>query len=549
MKHWFLVLYFFPLITFGKVDIKVTPQTLTEIDTLSLALRVTGPKGLKRPDIKQLTEHFHILNSQTSSQHQSMNGKVESWVDYKYTLRPKKTGTIIIEPFKFGNSQSDSLEIVVKPLSASAKRQIEESIFFKTELTTSPIYVHGQTTYIRKLFFAPGVQLYSDLPEPPTIKDAVVTPLENPKPTQQTIKGISYGVIEQRYLIFPEKSGVIPIPEAFITSSVRLNQAGVYRRTSIRISAPSISLDVLPIPKTYPKNKPWLPATQLSIKDKWFPNELNLATGTQILRELTITAVGNSASAISPLELKNGQQYFKIYPKKPLLENVIKQGGISGRRIETYTMIPLKPQELSIEPIEVTWWNINTNKTNITKVPGRTLSIIGQSEESESPSKKETLPAILPIINSQEKSAPETSTFGELDITYIITVTIIMVLIYLFVWSLTRWRLLHRRLSKNPLGILIRVVPLLNTSSPRTTKKRLLQHIMTSKKITKIQAIELLQRDPKGYEILAKLNQRIYGKEVKESDIISLQEMWSLARRLSAKDKIQKPPPLPNLYT
>ena len=549
MKYWFLVLCFLPLISFGKVDIKVMPQTLTEIDTLSLALRVTGSKGLQRPDTKQLAEHFHILNSQTSSQHQSINGKVESWVDYTFTLRPKRAGTIVIEPFKFGDSQSNSLEILVKPLSISAKRQIEKSIFFKTELTASPIYVQGQTTYIRKLFFAPGVQLYSELPKPPVIKDAVVISIESPKPTQQTIDGISYGIIEQRYLIFPETSGVMVIPEAFITSSVRLNQAGAYQRTSIRISAPTTSLVVLPIPKAYPTNKPWLPATQLSIEDKWIPNELTLDTGTQILREVAITAFGNSASAISPLELKNSRQYFKIYPKKPVLENSIKEGQISGKRIETYTMIPLKAQKLSIEPIEVTWWNLNTNEINITELPGRTLRIMGQPEESGSSGEKDASPSTQPIIISQDKSTLETSNFRKLDITYIVKVITILVSTCLLVWSLKQGGLLYERLLKSPLATLIRNLRLLKRSRPKTTKRRLLQSIMTSKNITKTQAVELLTRDFKGAQILANLNKEIYGKGGKELGIVSSLEIWRLARRLSARDTQEKPPPLPSLYT
>ena len=70
-------------------------------------------------------------------------------------------------------------------------------------------------------------------------------------------------MIEQRFAIFPERSGDLTIPPATVTGSVRLPDTG--RRIGVDVSSDTLKITVLPIPAEYPRDAPWLPANDVEI--------------------------------------------------------------------------------------------------------------------------------------------------------------------------------------------------------------------------------------------------------------------------------------------
>ena len=143
------------------------------------------------------------------------------------------------------------------------------------------------------------MQIYSDLPGTPDVENAVVIPLGETQSRSVLREGNRYGVIEQRFALFPEQSGTLTIPAISVTSSVRLQSQGRSRRSGIRVSTEQIELTVLPIPLNYPADATWLPAREITVNQRWAPRLSSVDVGDPLTFELSVTAEGNRGSSNS----------------------------------------------------------------------------------------------------------------------------------------------------------------------------------------------------------------------------------------------------------
>jgi len=153
------------------------PRIVDEFDTARLTIRATGTNQTTALDLEALEEDFEVLTTQSSSQYRSINGRVESWVEYQVLLRPTRSGDLTVPPVGVGGEATEPLTLRVRGMSAELRQAIERMVFFETELTRDPVYVQSQTVLIRRLYYSSGAQIYSDLPGMPEIPGAIVTPL------------------------------------------------------------------------------------------------------------------------------------------------------------------------------------------------------------------------------------------------------------------------------------------------------------------------------------------------------------------------------------
>jgi hypothetical protein len=206
------------------------PRLIDEMDTVRLTIRADGTAQSEAPDLTPLMDDFEVLGNQTSSRISSVNGRTIASVEYQISLRPRRTGELLVPSLKIGDEFSEEIRLAVRPLDPALKETIENMVFFEAELSRNPVYVQAQTILTRRLFYSQGVQIYSDLPGVPEVDSAVVIPLGETQSRSVIRGGQRYGVIEQKFALFPEQSGRLIIPSISVTSSVRLQTAGRTRR-------------------------------------------------------------------------------------------------------------------------------------------------------------------------------------------------------------------------------------------------------------------------------------------------------------------------------
>ena len=258
--------------THASVTASVDRNSVTEFELVRLTIRISGDAPDTAPDFSGIELDFEIINTQNhkSSSISIVNGRQTSSVrtDYVLTLRVKRLGRLIIPPIRVGAETTSAIPIHAMVQSSQTTRRMNQLVFFDTRVDTTNTYVQGQVLYTVKLFYSESIS--GDFPPPPKIEDAVIETIETEKRYESMVNNRRYYVLEKRYAIFPQKSGVMVIPrEAFLGSRGR---GGLF---SSRQRVNAVSDKHLVTVKTIPESfigTNWIPARQLTLSESWADN-------------------------------------------------------------------------------------------------------------------------------------------------------------------------------------------------------------------------------------------------------------------------------------
>jgi len=357
------------------VRARIEPRVIDELETARLILRADGATT-RTLDLQPLDADFEVLGTQTSSQYRSVGGVVEAWVEYQITLRPKRAGALQIPALAVGDASSQPLDLEVRGVDPTVRSAIDRMVFFELELTRNPVYVRGETVLIRRLLYSSATQIYSDLPGLPEIPGALVLPIGETQSSTAERDGERYGVIEQRFAIFPERSGPLTIPSISLTSSVRLQAEGRVRRSGVRISSEPLTLEVLPIPPEYPAAQPWLPATEVILRDTWMPDLSSVRVGDPIKRRVEILVAGNLAAAIAPPPDGLPAQ-LRQYPEPAILNDDRGGPSLIGSRRTDYAIVATTAGAVTLPALIITWWDVDAERVRTSSTGVRRLALEG----------------------------------------------------------------------------------------------------------------------------------------------------------------------------
>ena len=549
MNQTFRLLWLLAVVLAGNANAAITAtldrQAIDELSTVQLTLLAEGASQAEELDVSPLEGAFEVLGTNTTTQFRSVNGQISQWVEYQITLRPKRSGWLDIPPLSLGAQQSPPLRLQVIPLDAGVRDAIEAMIFFESEASPNPVRVQAQTILTRSLFYANGVQIYSDLPAAPEIPGALVIPLGENRSATAIRQGRPYGVLEQRYAVFPEQKGRLRIPEISVMSSVRLPGPAGGRRSGIRVSTPEIQIEVLPIPPSYPADQPWLPAEAVSITEAWQPADPRFQVGEPVQRTIRVNVVGNTGSAVPPLNLNLSERFFKQYPEPVRLDDGNSGLDAQGSRQETHSIIPVYPGEATLPPLKLTWWDSVNERVQEAVLPGRTLRITGEAPadqgfEDEASVQEPQRSEPANAANAQPTPHPEADTPSSGNATYpvwLLALTVAGFLGWMATWLLMR----HRRrpvLAPAPPDATATAWKALSQACKADRMEAMrnawLKYLSAHWQLSAASTLARVRRTPKARELLERLNRALYASN--PSGEISGQELLSATRALVKAD-------------
>ena len=433
------------LSTYADVRAHLSESMVEENEPVELTIISSGSNRTSAPDLAPLSADFDVLGTNTSSQFSNINGRVEAWVEYRYSLRPKRTGQLVVPSLDIAGESTLPLSLTVRPLDPSVRSTIRELVFFETKLDPEPVYVQAQLVLTRRFFYARGVQLYSDLPAEPEIEGAVVLALGETRSTTARRNDRTYGVVVQQYAVFPQRSGKLIVPGANVAASVLVTSNGRTRRRGVQVAAPELSLDVLPIPAAYPADAPWLPAHSIQVNERLAPNRNRLEVGVPATRTLQVLASGAIGSAIPPLVVEHPGDMLRSYPEAPTIRDETAGTDVIGIRTQTYSLMPTAPGLLRLPELAVTWWDTVNERVEVTRLAGRDLEITGMAPVVESPADE---PAPEPAAVPLATMTPDDVTHSE-PASWTPPAWLVASVLALFVLG-AAWNAFHRRLWRLP---------------------------------------------------------------------------------------------------
>jgi hypothetical protein len=403
----FILIYFLFFIvstpTFAdSLTASVDRDTLGISETLTLTLRY-DPQINATPDYSLLEKDFEILNTQSGRSMSIVNGRTESYTQWKLTLAPRKTGKLLIPSFDINGNISDAIEITVEKQSSQFKSSGNEPVSVEVSTDKETLFTQEQIIFTVRLIT--NVSLTGAQLDPLSIPDTFVTELDEQN-YKTTINNQPALIVEKRYAIFPLKSGTLTIPA--LRYQVAIDDGDIWSRMSgsnniLRLMTEEKILNV----KAAPADKTnWLPAEDLRISEHWSAGLDNLKVGEPISRTITITSQGLTAAQIPPVP-SYSIEGLTLYQDQAQTDNQKNKNGNQGSRIETTAIVPNKDGKFTLPETRIEWWNTKTQQYEIASLPAVTLSV---GTNSHSPTADEIVEAAKQIMDetsSEKTNEPE----------------------------------------------------------------------------------------------------------------------------------------------
>ncbi|MFG6203410.1 BatD family protein [Pseudomonas retamae] len=358
----------------------VDRSRLNSGETVELTLETDDVTQFGKPDLTALEPLFEVRGTRQVNQLNTLNGDNRATTRWIITLLPKENGSVVIPPLQLGEAQSQPITVQVIESDTRESQNSLDPVFIEASLDQSSVYVQAQAILTLRIYHS--VSLYDDSSLTPLhIADARIEQLGDTRTYEKDLNGVRHGVIEMRYAIYPQHSGLLTIaPQTFSATLVDTqpsqdaNAQGPKPGKLMRVSSAQIPLTVKPKPLTYPVDAPWLPARSLSLSESWNPEPEHTQVGDSLTRSLTLKVEGLASSQLPALPATEVAG-LRRYPDQPVLSNQSSERGLIGSREEREALVPNRSGAIDLPTVDVVWWNTFEDHLEHSSLPARTLQV------------------------------------------------------------------------------------------------------------------------------------------------------------------------------
>ena len=367
---------------FADLTATVDRNRISEGEAFQYILRDDGFSLTGSPNLSPLEQDFNILGTSQSNQIRMINGRNESWIEWTITLMPKRVGTLQIPAITYKGEVSNPIAIEVSKSSSSARQgaTADSPVFMRSSISANKIWQGQEAVLTLKIFTRAN---FADNPDltPPESEGAIFKLLSNDKREEHIVQGVRYQVITVEYLVTPTRPGILTIPGQVLTgATVEEDPYGgrsllrMTRSRPFRISSPDMDLTISPPPASWPADKPWLPAQDVSLSESWSSSLSKLKTGDSITRTVTINTKGTNSAQIPPLPPLN-LDGVNSYPDQPRIDDTIDNRGALGTRSESVALVPTVAGKITIPAISISWFNVKTETVETSRLEAQTIVV------------------------------------------------------------------------------------------------------------------------------------------------------------------------------
>ncbi len=390
-------------------------------ETFELTLHMESAP-VSRPPLEGLPAAISIIRSSNFYQRSSINGKTEVQAGWRLTMKATEEGIFTIPAFNIDGKMTKPIQLkVLAAVNSTSINGQQDAIQLKATVDFNEVYVQQQIIFTIRLYRTVQAQ-YASLTEP-KMPEALLERLGEDRQYETDMNGQRYIVLERRYVIFPQQQGTQEISPVIFTAEIsegtqRFSNLGRFQSKSktVSLSTKTIKINVKPQPKIL--DNWWLPATEVTLTEKWLPEPPEFRVGKPVTWNYTIKALGLTATQIPeilPLDIEG----LKFYPDTANSENTATQEGIVGTRIQKIAVVPARAGALTLPELKISWWDVTQDKEREITLPERTIEVLpsvdgnyGQQPQNNNPSDisidSATATSTTDLtINTTEPSKPE----------------------------------------------------------------------------------------------------------------------------------------------
>lgn len=344
-------------------------------ETVTLNLRVDGGGALGAPDLSALSNDFAVLGTSNNTSLSIVNGRRSAELTFGIALRPKHIGHLTIPALNFAGGTTAPLPLKVVAPDSQAAAAGNKDVFVDASAEPQRAYVGEQMTYVVRLYFA--TSLSNGGMDEPQANGVELSKLGDDLNYQAERGGRRFNVIERRYALIPQHAGHIEIaPVSFQGELIDMADPNSFFGSTRPVSAvsPAVSIDVRPVPDNAGKTA-WLPARELQLNMEGGPAQNDVRVGQSINLSMNLQATGLPYEALPALSLP-ALDGATVYPDKPVTGTHVSGPWLIGRRQQSFAVVPNRPGELTIPETTLTWWNVQTDKPEVARIPARHYTVL-----------------------------------------------------------------------------------------------------------------------------------------------------------------------------
>lgn len=382
MKNFYNVIFVMALMALlvgntmaGTLTATTNRTSLNHNETLALNLQYDESTD-EEPDTRALEQQFTIVSRNKASSIQLINGSASSSTTWYFELLPRKAGTALIPSFTIDGNFSEAITIQVQN-GPNNSAQAQQDIYTETSLDKPRVFIQQQAIISWRLISTLNISDPQFLQ--PQIDGALLQDLGNRTYQRAGSNGNIERVIEQRYAVFPQKSGTILIPAQqfhVVVNTTRRSSMGIIHtgRSQARVNTQALQLEAIPADNR--QNTDWLPTPSLDISQELLGTESSnrVNAGTAFTRIIRTQAENLSAEQLPAVNMQANN--VKVYSEKPVLKNTPTEQGVRGLREDRAAIIATEPGKLVLPAITIPWFDVEAAQWREATLPETILEVL-----------------------------------------------------------------------------------------------------------------------------------------------------------------------------
>ncbi|GGF53403.1 hypothetical protein GCM10007301_11060 [Azorhizobium oxalatiphilum] len=370
----------------------VSPTNIIDGDTVELVLSLTDGDGKQPPNLSALTRDFDVVEQGRRSRPVTENGRRVTVNEWLITLAPKRSGKLVIPQLAVAGLLSQPLTITVVPSATATQDMDEKPLFVRLEAGDVSPFVQSDIPVSVRVYAR--IDMLGGGLSPPEADGAAFTPQGEQRQYARAIGKFRYQVIEQNYLMRPQRSGTITVKPVTLrarvvsysgneASDAMARMLGRPPGTMPWMNTPTATREMItesnPLTITVRERpadaKGWfLPARRVAISSEWTTPLKDAKVGSVLSRTIRLEAVGagpNQLPPLTPADVAGIRQYVETNRS----ESAPIRGEQGALLTQTVSVVPTRAGTYTLPAIEVAWWNTATQQQQTAVLPAETFTV------------------------------------------------------------------------------------------------------------------------------------------------------------------------------
>lgn len=415
--HLFVLLFLsFSVEISASVTASVDQNKINYGQSIQLNIKSNNAAG-KTPNLTVLKRSFHVIGSSKVSRPYIQDSQRKTKTLWFYILKPKLSGTVVIPAISVNGEKTKSINIRVLQKKKIIKNQVSNkpvavaknthNIIVKASLNKKVLYPNEMLVYHLSINAPIDVAIKNLKVVPPFVPNAIVLPLAMPIFKRSKIRGKPRQIRSQSFAIFSEQVAIYQIEPAKLVLTAPENSATLQTTT---LKANNLHFEIQPKANQTSLGY-WLPSPKIVLTQHIEPYK-DLVQGDTIRRTITIQAHGLDVDSL-PLISSLTHQDIAMSLEDVSVENIIEDGKLLAKRSETVAMTFHNRGSISIDPIDLHWWNTQLNQARVATLAAQSFNVGAKAlVEKETPE-----PKIVPLITDKALQVTSTSAKDSLAVT------------------------------------------------------------------------------------------------------------------------------------